>query len=459
MVAGEVLTIHVGQAGCQIGDAFWEQMCAEHGVDRNGDRAADAAIGDAHEDEGFPQFFTEAKGKAKARALFVDTESDVIDRLRVRADHELQTCEARCRNIYLPGNMIAGQESSGGVFFKGDGPNRNLLYGVDHRLQGMLEGCDKIGGVVITCAFGSGTGSGLTAAILDSLEVMLDGMAAAVPIYTVPVLVGHPETETVGNINEILALQSLTSSRLRILATPLYNSGLRQMCTQSLGQKAVTHEDMNRIVAQLMSSVTAPMRFRGPLRPGLDELEAGLVRGKRKLVMANYAPLSTPQTAKTEHMTLSDTMSRLGNDNTSLSTPLSRGERVPQATQEEDDNPIGVAYMYRGNIVPKQVADALALWDTRMANHGRTKYTIGLTYEPPVVPYDSPVGTAPHTACKLENSNRLQHILGTSLHCFDLLWAKQAFIHHFCGAGISSHCLAEARSSLGELIHAYKDNE
>jgi tubulin alpha len=34
----EVLTIEVGQAGIQLGNAIWEQYCAEHGIDNAGKR-------------------------------------------------------------------------------------------------------------------------------------------------------------------------------------------------------------------------------------------------------------------------------------------------------------------------------------------------------------------------------------------------------------------------------------
>lgn len=33
---GEVVTIFVGQAGCQVGNAFWELVCLEHGIKPDG---------------------------------------------------------------------------------------------------------------------------------------------------------------------------------------------------------------------------------------------------------------------------------------------------------------------------------------------------------------------------------------------------------------------------------------
>ena len=32
----ECISVHVGQAGCQIGNACWELYCLEHGIEFNG---------------------------------------------------------------------------------------------------------------------------------------------------------------------------------------------------------------------------------------------------------------------------------------------------------------------------------------------------------------------------------------------------------------------------------------
>lgn len=53
----EVISINVGQAGCQIGNAGWELYCLEHGINPSGylENGLDAPIGG----EGFSTFFSE----------------------------------------------------------------------------------------------------------------------------------------------------------------------------------------------------------------------------------------------------------------------------------------------------------------------------------------------------------------------------------------------------------------
>ena len=86
----EVVSIHVGGAGCNLGSPVWELFCAEHGIDSTG-RAILAKEGMNHSN-----FFYEdrSSGNLKPRSIFIDTEPSLqkeslidrygspIDRLR-----------------------------------------------------------------------------------------------------------------------------------------------------------------------------------------------------------------------------------------------------------------------------------------------------------------------------------------------------------------------------------------
>ena len=41
----EVISVHVGQAGCQIGNACWELYCLEHGIQMDGQMPSDTTVG------------------------------------------------------------------------------------------------------------------------------------------------------------------------------------------------------------------------------------------------------------------------------------------------------------------------------------------------------------------------------------------------------------------------------
>ena len=55
----ECISVHVGQAGCQMGNACWELYCLEHGIQPDGMMPSDASIGQA--DDSFNTFFSEVQ--------------------------------------------------------------------------------------------------------------------------------------------------------------------------------------------------------------------------------------------------------------------------------------------------------------------------------------------------------------------------------------------------------------
>lgn len=73
----ECISIHVGQAGVQIGNACWELYCLEHGMQPDGHMPTDQTTSGG--DQSFNTFFSETgAGKRVPRAVFVDLEPTVV---------------------------------------------------------------------------------------------------------------------------------------------------------------------------------------------------------------------------------------------------------------------------------------------------------------------------------------------------------------------------------------------
>ncbi|KAB1226794.1 Tubulin alpha chain [Morella rubra] len=77
----ECISIHIGQAGIQVGNAFWELCCLGHSIQPNGQMLGDKTVGRG--DDAFNTSFSETgAGKHVPRAIFVDLEPTVIDEVR-----------------------------------------------------------------------------------------------------------------------------------------------------------------------------------------------------------------------------------------------------------------------------------------------------------------------------------------------------------------------------------------
>ena len=73
----EIISIHIGQAGVQMGNACWELYCLEHGIQPDGQMPVDKTAEDF--DDSFNTFFSETNGgKHVPRAIFVDLEPSVL---------------------------------------------------------------------------------------------------------------------------------------------------------------------------------------------------------------------------------------------------------------------------------------------------------------------------------------------------------------------------------------------
>ena len=74
----EVITLQVGQCGNQIGTEFWKQLCAEHGISKDGILEEYAANGNAGDRKDV--FFYQADDEHYVpRALLLDLEPRVIN--------------------------------------------------------------------------------------------------------------------------------------------------------------------------------------------------------------------------------------------------------------------------------------------------------------------------------------------------------------------------------------------
>nr|CAD7450487.1 unnamed protein product [Timema bartmani] len=104
VIERECISIHVGQAGVQIGNACWELYCLEHGIQPDGHMPSDKLMGAS--DDSFNTFFSETgAGKHVPRAVFVDLEPTVVGELlgvvSIKGQGHILTSELGCNGCIL----------------------------------------------------------------------------------------------------------------------------------------------------------------------------------------------------------------------------------------------------------------------------------------------------------------------------------------------------------------------
>ena len=161
----EVLTINIGQCGCQLGQIIWEQYCHEHKIGVTGRKNKEEKKKDDNdnEDKSFQCFFEESStGQYVPRNIFIDLESNVIDDVR----------NSKYAAMYFKDYYLAGKEDAANNFARGHYTvGKEMIDKFNDRLRKLVDNCYNVQGFVINHSVGGGTGSGLGALILERIAV------------------------------------------------------------------------------------------------------------------------------------------------------------------------------------------------------------------------------------------------------------------------------------------------
>ncbi|KAL0083764.1 Tubulin/FtsZ, GTPase domain-containing protein, partial [Phycomyces blakesleeanus] len=151
----EIISIHVGQAGVQIGNACWELYCLEHGIQPDGNIPKELDTGD----NSFDTFFSETSGgKHVPRTVMVDLEPTVVDEVRTGA----------YRQLFHPEQLITGKEDAANNYARGHYTvGKELVDSVLDRIRKLADNCTGLQGFLVFHSFGGGTGSGFGALLLE----------------------------------------------------------------------------------------------------------------------------------------------------------------------------------------------------------------------------------------------------------------------------------------------------
>lgn len=272
----EVLSLHVGQAGVQMGDMLWELFTLEHGIKADGTLMDETKI-----DDNMKTFFSDTKsGKVVPRVLFVDFEQSVIS--------SIQTGEYR--SLYNPNYMIMGKEDAANNYARGHYTvGREYIDQVMEQTRKLSENCDGFQGFLIYNSIGGGTGSGFTSLLTERLASDFGKKCRLqFVVYPAPRIA----SAVVEPYNAVLTTHStLDQSDCTFMVD---NEAIYEICKKKLNVPMPTYKNLNRLVAQAVSSATASLRYKGDMNVDLNEFQTNLVPFPRvHFPLVSYAPLSS----------------------------------------------------------------------------------------------------------------------------------------------------------------------
>eukprot|EP01059_Diplonema_ambulator_P006967 TRINITY_DN16538_c0_g1_i1.p1 TRINITY_DN16538_c0_g1~~TRINITY_DN16538_c0_g1_i1.p1 ORF type:complete len:462 (+),score=48.94 TRINITY_DN16538_c0_g1_i1:44-1387(+) len=430
----EVLNLHIGQAGCTIGDACWEQLCVEQNIAEDGSWVADAAEG------GDPRsVFAETRcGRLMPRAVFVDTETMVVDGIA-----------ARKRGLYNANWMLTGIEDAANLYTRGyyTVGSRLVSANID-AIRKMADDCDDFQGFMVTNSVVGGTGSGVFVRLLEHLSVEHPKKTKiAFTLFPSPTM----RDTTVEPYNSVMAAQGHTDHCDAVCM--MDNEALYSIARTQMRIEKPCYADTNRIISQAYSSVTAPSRFSSGFLTDLNEFVMGLVPHRNlKFLQPSFSPFIGEGMQGFDGFSAAGiTESAFDKSSLFVSVPSDPGRETYLAA----------CLIYRGDVTPKDVYTSVSIAKSckrrRFVDWVPTGFKAGVISTHPKVASGSPFSPGNRSLSMFASTLAAGSIFSRIGRRYDQLFSKRAFIHWFVGEGLSDGEFSCARENIEVLIRDYTE--
>ncbi|PAA46570.1 hypothetical protein BOX15_Mlig006955g3, partial [Macrostomum lignano] len=371
------------------------------------------------------------------RTIFVDLEPTVVD-------------EVRCgtyRQLFHPEQLISGKEDAANNYARGHYTvGKELIGTVREIVNRLAENCSGLQGFLIFHSFGGGTGSGFTSLLCDRLSSEYGKRAKLqFAVYPAPQM----STAVVEPFNAILCTHGTLPHT--DCAFMVDNEAIYDVCRRNLELDRPTYTNLNRLIAQIVSSITVSLRFDGSLNVDITEFQTNLVPyPKIHFPLATYAPIVSIEKANHEQLKVRDITNAC----------FEPGNQMVKCDPRHGKY-MACCLLYRGDVSSKEVNDSIQKIknkrEIQFVDWCPTGFKVGLNYQPPVAVPGGDLAKVPRAVCMLSNTTAIAEAWDRLAYKFDLMYSKRAFVHWYVGEGMEEGEFAESREELGSMQKDYEE--
>merc|ERR1711998_657191 len=157
------------------------------------------------------------------------------------------------------------------------------------------------------------------------------------------------------------------------------NEALYSIAKATLELDSPSYSNLNRIIAQVTSSLTASIRFDGALNVDLNEFQTNLVPYPRiHFMLQSYAPLVGAEKAYHEQMSVAE-----------ITNMVFEPPSMMTKCDPRHGKYMSCCLLYRGDVTPKDVNAAVATTKGKrtiqFVDWAPTGVKVGINYQPPTV--------------------------------------------------------------------------
>jgi len=446
----ELVSLSVGQAGNQIGAAFWDELRKEHSISIDGKTAK---TGDNDEEESisseklneevlnqyqnvyFHEVTRQKEGEETTRwvprAMLVDLEPGCIDSVR----------NLSIGKMFNPNNLITGQAGAGNNWAKGHyTEGAELIVDVIDPLRREAERCDCLQGFQLIHSLGGGTGSGMGTLLLEKLrDEYPDKVSSTFTVFPSPTV-----SETVVEpYNATLASHVLLENTDTTFI--LDNEALMGITHNLLQMKGVSFKHFNDLISRVMLGITSSLRFPGSSNMDLRKLAVNLVPFPRlHFFQVSEAPIMTKASSDKTNLCARELVRQCFGESNSFSK-----------IRADDGKCLAAAFVFRGKVPEREIDHQLAQLQTKSSDHFiewiPNNLKSATVYAPPVHSRIS--------STFISNTTSMKSLFMRLTNQFGQLYKRRAFLHWYTEEGMDAMEFEEADKNVRDLVCEYQDKE
>ncbi|KAK9461854.1 beta-tubulin [Lipomyces oligophaga] len=421
----EIIHLSAGQCGNQIGAAFWQTICGEHGIDGSGAYHGTSDL----QMERLNVYFNEASGgKYVPRAVLVDLEPGTMDAVR----------SGPFGNLFRPDNFVFGQSGAGNNWAKGHyTEGAELVDSVLDVVRREAEGTDCLQGFQITHSLGGGTGAGMGTLLISKIrEEFPDRMMATFSVVPSPKV----SDTIVEPYNATLSVHQLVENSDETFC--IDNEALYDICSRTLKLTEPSYGDLNHLVSAVMSGITTSLRFPGELNSDLRKLAVNMVPFPRlHFFMVGFAPLTAAGSRSFRALSVAE-----------LTQQMFDSKNMMAASDPRHGRYLTVGAFFRGKVSIKEVEDQMRNVQTNNSGYFVEWIPNNVQTALCAIP---PKGLK-MSATFVGNSTSIQELFKRIGDQFAIMFRRKAFIHWYTGEGMDEMEFTEAESNMQDLVSEYQ---